>query len=446
MTDLLLVLAFISFFALGTLAPFVFSLGYVWVDIFSPHLLSYGLLKSVPVSFLIGAAAFLSYLLFDRRTPPRPTLLISLYFMLAIWISLTTSWAVVPVDAFVKYDVSIKTLLFAAFMPFVFRTRGQIESFLMVMLFASTAHIMPWGLKTAISGGGYERSLGLLSSNSFWLSESSVISAVCFTFIPLMLVLARHNVLIPPNRYTRIMFYGLSALFAIGAIGTFARTALVAIAVMGSGMWWRAKRKIWFAIGGMVALLFLLLFISDSWTARVSTVADYQNEGSASTRILVWRWTWNFALQNPLGGGFNSFMINRIETANIDPTQPPVVQFGRAFHNIYFAVLGEHGFPGLALYASIQLLTFLALHATRKRLRGYPEHAWCYDLAGALQISLATLLACSNFVDVSFNPIVWNMLALGMCLNYYSLRAVPAKKSGMRQFDNVASNPVPARA
>ena len=445
MTDLFLVLCFVSFLAIGTMAPFVLSIGYVWVDIFSPHLLSYGLLNSIPVSFLIGGAAFASYLLFDRRTPPRPTLLLGLYFVLAVWISLTTSWAVKPAEAFLKFDPSIKTLLFATFMPFVFRTRVQIEAFVQVMLFATCAHILPWGIKTAMSGGGYDRSLGLLSSNSFWLSESSVISAVCFTFIPLMLALARHNVLLPPSRYTRMVFYGLSGLFAIGAVGTYARTALVAIAVMAVGLWWRAKHKIRYALGGAVALFVLLLFTSDRWTERVSTVSDYQNESSSATRLLVWAWTWDYALQNPLGGGFNVFLINRIESKG-DGTQPGVVQFGRAFHNIYFAVLGEHGFPGLALYLSIQVLTFIGLHATRKRLRNHPEHLWCYELAGALQISLATLLASSNFVDVSFNPIIWNMLALGMCLIYYGLRAVPATKARVRQFDTMTTNPVPARA
>ena len=447
MTDLLLVLCFVGFIALGTMAPFVFSLGYVWVDTFSPHLLSYGLLNSIPVSFLIGAAAFASYILFDRRNPPRLTLLLGLYFALAVWITLTNFWAVMPVEAFSKFDVSIKTLLFAAFMPFVFRTRVQIEAFVQVMLFAAAAHILPWGIKTAVSGGGYDRSLGLLGVNATWLSESSAVSAICFTFIPIMLVLARQNILLPPSRYTQAVFYGLSGLFAIAAVGTYARTAIVGLVVMSAGLWWRAKRKIGFAIVGAVALMGLLSFTSDAWTARVSTSTEYQTESSAVTRLLVWRWTWDYALQNPLGGGFNVFLINRIETKG-SPDQPPVVQFGRAFHNIYFAVLGEHGFPGLALYLSIQGLTFLGLHATRKRLRGQPEHAWCYDLAGALQIALATMLACANFVDMSFSPLIWNMLALGMCLNYYGLRAVPATKTNVWQAGNLASasSPVPVRA
>lgn len=448
MTDLLLVLCFVGFMALGTLAPFVLSLGYVWVDTFSPHSLSYGLLTSLPVSFLIGATAFASYLLFDRRNPPRPTLLLGLYFVLAVWITLTTTWAILPVQAFSKYDTAIKTLLFAAFMPFVFRTRVQIEAFVQVMLFSAAAHILPWGLKTAVAGGGYERSLGLLGNNAIWLSESSAISAICFTYIPILMYLARHNVLLPPSRYTKAMFYGLCCLFAIGAIGTYARTALVGLAVMSAGLWWRAKHKIGFAIGGVAAFFFLLLFTSDRWMERVGSVENYQAESSGGTRVLVWRWTWNFALQNPLGGGFNSFMVNRIESVSSNPSEPPVVQFGRAFHNIYFAALGEHGFPGLAVYLSILILTFVGLHAIRKRLRAHPEHAWCYNLAGALQISLATMLACANFVDMSFSPLIWNFLALGLCLICYAHRTVPVVKTSRWPVGSLTSgsSPAPSRA
>ena len=55
MTDLLLTLSFVAFLALGTLAPFVFALGYVWVDIFAPHRISDAILTTVPVALIIAS-------------------------------------------------------------------------------------------------------------------------------------------------------------------------------------------------------------------------------------------------------------------------------------------------------------------------------------------------------------------------------------------------------
>ncbi len=441
MSDLLITLAFIGFLAFGLVSPFFLTLGYVWVDTFYPQFVARETLGSVPVSFIMGAAAVGSYLLMDRRSPPRLGLLFALYLALAAWITLTTTWAVLPGPAWGKWDVASKTLVFAAFIPFVIRSRIQIEAFVQVLLFSTAAHLLPWGAKTLLTGGGYNQSLGLLDSNQIPLSESSVVSAVSIMFVPLLVVLARHNRLIPPGWLPRLLFYGLIASFLIGSVGTFARTGLVGLAVMGGGMLWRSKRKAGFAVAGALALGLMFAVTSDKWTERVSTISDYQTEGSALVRTLVWQWTWNFAKEHPLGGGFEVYMTNRIVLPVTDPGGEAMVQNGRAFHNIFFAVLGEHGFPGLALYLSIMGLSLLELQATRRTLRGLSEHTWCYEMAGALQISLATLLICANFVDISFNGLMWEMLALSVCLREYARRVVRADKVPPARFNSVVCRP-----
>lgn len=424
MTDLLLVLSFVGMLALGTLAPFLFSLGYVWVDTFLPHRISDALLTNVPVALIMGVAALGSYILLDRREAPRITGLHFLYVLLAVWITLTTTWAVAPGPAWFKWDPSIKALMFAAFLPFVFRSRVQIEAFLQVLIFSAAAHIVPWGLKAALTGGAYNQALGQLGVNASIMSESSAIAAMCFTFVPFLLHLSRHNLIIKPGKVTQAGFYGLMALYALGAIGTFARVALVGLAVMYIGMWIRARRKFWFTVFAGLGLFAMTAFTSAQWTERISTIADYKTEDSALTRTLIWRWAWGFAQDNPLGGGFNAFVTNHIVIPTADPMAPRV-ENGRAFHNIYFAVLAEHGYPGFVIYMSILIGTFFSLQRTRRRLRKAVEHVWAFEMAGTLQISLATFLACANFIDVSFFPILWYLLGLALCLHQYARRAVP---------------------
>lgn len=62
-------------------------------------------------------------------------------------------------------------------------------------------------------------------------------------------------------------------------------------------------------------------------------------------------------------------------------------------------------------------------------------------MAGALQISLTTLLACANFVDISFNGLLWEMLALSACLREYARRVVRADKVPPARFDAVVWRP-----
>lgn len=143
MQDLLLLLATVGFLAAGLLVPFVMSLGYVWVDLFSPHLISASLLSSVPLSLGFGVMAVLVYLIADRRSPPRLSTVTSVQVALCIWITLTTTWAVSPDTAWWRWDLAIKVAFFAAFLPYVIRSRVQIEALALVYLFSIAAHTVP---------------------------------------------------------------------------------------------------------------------------------------------------------------------------------------------------------------------------------------------------------------------------------------------------------------
>ena len=422
MLDLSLLAVCVMFAAVGFLSPFVWALGYVWVDTLVPHRLSYSLLTSVPIAFIMGGAALAAYLIQDRRALPRLTAVHVLCFVMAAWITLTTSWAVVD-SAWVKWDNSVKTVLFAAFMPFVFRSRVQIESFIMVFALAASAHLIPWGVKTMLTGGGYRQSLGLMSANATWLSESSAVSIVVIMFIPLLLWFRKHSLLVPWTRARTWFSSSMTVLYLFASIGTFARTGVIAMAMLGGSMLLQTRRKVLFLVIAGVLGGGLMAVTSDRWFDRINTISDYENESSAFTRILIWKWTLGYVAEHPLGGGFNVYLTNVIVgPPGLDGK--PSIQYGRAFHNIYFAALGEHGYLGLALYLAIMSLSLMSMRRVRRQCRGRPDLEWAGDLAQATLLGFAILLVCGNFIDISFNYLIWNMVSLTMCLTAHVHRAL----------------------
>ena len=430
MLDLTLFSFCLMFVALGVLSPFIWSLGYVWVDVLVPHQISYALLNSIPLAFIMGAGAVGSYLLLDRRAPPRITLAHALCAVMAVWITLTQTWAVVPAAAWAKWDPSVKVVIFTCFMPFVFRSRVQIEAYLLVLLFAAAGHLLPWGLKTLLTGGGYNQSLGLLSVNATTLAESSSVAAVGIMFVPLLTWMRTHSLLIPTQRARTVLSAFLIVFYLIATIGTFARTGLVGLAVLGGGMFLRARRKGLFIVATVALAGILFAVTSDRWTARISTVTDYTEESSALVRLLVWQWTLDFAAEHPLGGGFNSFLVNTIVLATgADGT--PLVEHGRAFHNIYFAVLGEHGYPGLAIYVSILGLSLWSMQRVIRQCKGRADLLWAADLARAAQLALLVMMACGNFIDLSFIFVIWDIVALILCLNAHVHRVLHPKGANL---------------
>jgi len=415
-----LLFLYVSFVGLSTVAPFVATLGYVWVDTFTPQNVAYIVLNQMPVAMIMGAVAVGGYFLLDRRSPPPLSAESLLMVCIVIWVNLTMIWAQAPDAAWEKWDWAVKTLAFATFIPLVIRSRVQIEAFAQTYVFSLAATFVPFGLKVLISGGGYGQNLGLTGGNS-GLAEGGLLSTVCLMAVPLAIHLSKHSQLIPRMKLLPLAYWFVAALAVITAVGTYERSALIGIVALGLYMWVRSKNKFAFGLVAVLIAVLLIYTTSSAWNARVSTIGDYQQENSAFTRILVWRWTLGFVATHPLGGGFQTFLINHIEFPATE-TQPATEQFGRAFHSIYFEMLGEQGYPGLAMLFLITGISFYKLHRLARKARAYPELEWITSLSNALQSGMAVFLSCGAFVGIMFQPMYWYFIAMSISLNAYMWR------------------------
>jgi probable O-glycosylation ligase (exosortase A-associated) len=413
--SLFLALVYVSFLCLGLAAPFVFTLGYAWVDTFRPQSVAYIILNQFPVALVMGIAALLGYFFMDRRSPPRLSLPLVLMLLMGFWVTATMVWAESPDQAWIKWDWAFKTMMFSAFIPLVIRSRVQIEAFAQTYVFSLAANFIPFGAKVLISGGGYGRNLGLIGGNSN-LAEGGFLSTVCLMAIPLALHLGRHTQLLPRSRLIQLCYLGLAGFALVTALGTYERSALVGMVVLGAYMLMRSRNKLLFALCLAVIGVVVLHFMSKSWTSRIDTVNQPLTEDSALTRLLVWKWTFLYVLQHPFGGGFNLYVIDRIEFAD------GLVVFGRAAHSIYFEVLGEEGWIGLALYLGLAGWAFLTLRKLARRTRKVAHLAWCADMSDALQSGLAVFMTAGAFVGIAFQPAFWYFIAMSISLREYVRR------------------------
>ena len=406
---------YVAFIALGTQAPFVLTLGYVWVDTFSPQLVSYIILNDIPVAMIMGALAVGAYLLLDRRAVPHLRAITVIQLILAVWITLTSLWALFPEVAWGKWDWAFKTLLFSAFIPFVIRSRVQIEAFLQVYMLSLAANLIPYGGKMLLSGGGYGRDYGLVAGNS-GLSEGSTLAAVSVMTIPLYLFLRRHSILAPKSVLVRQLYIGLAILAGLTTLATFERTGLVGLLTLGGALLLKSRRKVLTLIVGLIMAGLTTFVTSGAWTSRISTIGQYQTEASAYARILVWKWTLGFVQSYPLGGGFGAYLADRIEF------QDDSVRMGVAFHSVYFELLGEQGWPGLAMFLSLAGFSLYGLQRSIRQARAYPELVWYRDLCSTLQVSLVILLVCGSFIGIAFQPMFHYLFALSASVAEYVRR------------------------
>jgi putative inorganic carbon (HCO3(-)) transporter len=421
--SLWLLLVYLTLVGLGIAAPFVLTLGYVWVDTFQPQNVAYVILNQVPVAMVMGGAAVIGYFILDRRSPPRFTLASALQLLLALWVTLTMVWAEAPVPGWEKWNWAFKSIMFSAFIPLVIRSRVQIEAFAQTYVFSLAANFVPFGAKTLISGGGYGQNLGLLTGNS-GLAEGGLLSTLCLMAVPLALFLGRHGQLLPKTKPVRLAYFGIAGLAVVTALGTFERSALIGLVILAMYMLSRSRHKLRLGLLLGVFALALVYVMSSRWTERISTIGDYAEESSALVRILVWRWTFNYAVSHPLGGGFAAYLIDSVELPD------GTVEFGRAFHSIYFELLGEQGWIGLGLFCLLSGSTLLGLRRMARRARKVPEMAWCADMSDALQSALMVFLTAGAFVGIAFQPMFWYFIAMSISLREYVHRVEQLQAQG----------------
>jgi len=437
MRDLGLVLFLLAMLGLGLKRPFVFVLAFVYVDIVQPQRLSYYLLSSASISMMLAPLAMGAWLLFDEKRWTRFSGRQGLILALLAYVAMTTFHADLPGEAQEKWVWVWKVLVFAAFLPFTLWSRLRIEALLLVLALSAASIMIAVGIKTAAGGGGYGANLAFVDNNT-GLFESSTMSTAAIALIPIIVWLMRNGTIFPPDWRVRIFSCALIFACLLIPIGTQARTGLVCIAALVLLALRDVRRR--FLYVGMLGLagMAAVPMLPSSFSERMGTIQEYQADESASTRLAIWAWTIDYAAHNPLGGGFEAYRQNKLQIAVTSTQgsgqvaqvkQETVTDQGRAYHSSYFEMLGEQGFPGLALYLLLHGYGVIRMEVLRRRFRRRPgDDQWVGSLAGALQSAHLIYLVGSIFVGLAFMPFMFMLIGAEIGLdNHLRRRAMLAK-------------------
>lgn len=427
----LIFLAFIGAIMLGGLRrPFLFVLLYVYIDIVAPQRLTYGFMTTLPISAIAVGLAVLAWMLADDKRDMRVNFRQGLIALLLGWCWYTTRNADFPVEALTKWEWVWKALAFAIFLPLTLRTRLRIEALLLFMVLSIAAIAITGGIKTLAGGGGYG-SLQLLVAENSGLYEGSIISTVGIAMIPIILWFTHSGTIFPPDWRVKLFGYALTFSCLLLPVGTQARTGLLCIGLLALLLIRDARRKFLWLAGLALMGAAAVPFLPTAFTDRMDTIGSYKADASASTRIEVWKWTWDYAKAHPMGGGFEAYRQNfiRYDKVKVDDVagnnatveRTLEVDRGRAYHSAYFEMLGEQGYPGLAIWLLINLGGIWRMEVLRRRYRA-GENAWAGSLATALQHAHLIYMLGAVFVGIAFQPVLFMLVGAQIGLDTYLAR------------------------
>ncbi len=370
-----------------------------WLGYMNPHRLTYGFAYDFPFSMIVGLVALAAFAVTKDRQ--KMTWSGETVVLLAFigWMLFTTMLAFYPHPAWEQWNKVWKIQLFIFLTLLLINNREKLHWLIWTIVLSLGFYGVKGGLFTILTGGSNH----VLGPAGTFIGENNELALAMVMTIPLIRYLHM--------RETRTWLrHGLAAamvLTAVSAIGSQSRGALLAMAAMGLFLWAKSRHK--FATGAFVvlAVAIVAMVMPQQWYDRMDTIKSYDQDLSAQGRINAWHTAFNVARHNFTGGGFE--VLNRATTFR-DYAPNPAVVFDA--HSLYFEVMGEHGFIGLALFLLLGGLVWRRGRQIIARCKHDVEIKWAADLAAMVQVSLVGYAVGGAFLGMAYFDLPYHLMAI----------------------------------
>lgn len=210
-------------------------------------------------------------------------------------------------------------------------------------------------------------------------------------------------------------------------VGTYSRGALVGLAVISLALVVKSRHKVVGLLVIALAVITLVTLTTHAWQDRMSQFLEGNLDASAYSRLIAWGGGWNLAKEYPItGGGFDVFTDEQIFPSFVPPSLRGAL-YGKihhlhSSHSIYFEMLGEQGFVGLALFLLLIGSCFISLSELRRKTRLYPELEWVNPYTHMLQVTLLAYMANGATLGRAYFDFFYQVVALAIVLKILAQR------------------------
>ena len=398
MRDIAITLAVFGSLPFILARPWIGILVWTWLSFMNPHRLAWGFSVTMPFAMVVVLTTLVAIAI--SREPKKLRMQPELVLMVAFlgWMFLTTLNAHYPAFAWEQFEKVVKIFFMIVVATLVINTRERLIALVWVIALSIGFYGVKGGVFTLVTGGGYYVR-GPLGS---FISGNNEIGMALVMTVPLLYYCSQTAT----RRFLRWGFLSAVFLTIVATLGTQSRGALVGLCAMGFVFWLKARHK--FQIAALIVLTAAVLvpFMPESWFERMSTIRDFEQDRSALGRINAWEMAFNMARAELFGGGFESFQAAEFAKYS------PVAMLTFDAHSIYFEVLGEHGFPGLAFFLLIAGTTWRSASKIIRAYKEDPELKWLCDLMAMTQVSMVAYLVAGAFLGLAYFDYFYNLVLI----------------------------------
>jgi probable O-glycosylation ligase (exosortase A-associated) len=364
--------------------PYVGVLLWTWFALQQPHRDVYGFAQTAPLNFVLAIVTLGAWIFSrERKTAPGGFIFWMLVVFL-LWMALNTYLAFDVIQAWPIWDQTWKTFLLGFVIAAVANSRIRMYALVWVIVIALFFYGVKGGLFTILTGGHFH----VNGPAATQIGDNNQLATALLMVLPLANWLRGQ---VADKRISLLLMGGIG-LTIIAVIGTYSRGALIGLGALGLFMLLRTRRRFVYIAAAATFGLLVINFMPQNFLHRASTISESTDLSAANKsdidasfegRLDAWRVAVDYASDHfPFGAGFSNLQLGKLYNS-YSPGHAP-----HAAHSIYFEVLGDHGFVGLAMYLIIIAAAFLKCSRIMSLTKNEPERQWAYDLGIAIQGSL----------------------------------------------------------
>ena len=429
MRDVMLVIGVLAMVPMMLARPFLGVLVWCWVALLVPNSYVFGFATGIRFNYWIAILTLIAWLVspIPKRIPVnRTTVLLG---CLLAWgtISATMSLDPTPSATWTEWGNFAKIIALAFVIAGLIDTELKIRALLFAIALSMGFHAVDESLKFLITGGEHK----IWGPGTSIISDNNQFALATIMVIPIMIYLYTHS----KSRWVRLGLAVGVLLQVIAVIGTGSRGGLIGVLALGVWIVLTTGKKVRsLVVVGIIAAIALAL-APDRWYARMSTIDSASQDQSFMTRVVAWKINLLAAIDRPLvGAGFHAtqtlpvWITYASEFGKVDfiPSEQPSLTVPRAAHSIYFQALGDLGFVGFALFASLLVTAWRNSSAVIQAARDNSELAWAGRLARTLQYVLVPYLVSGAALSMAYFDLSYAIFALLAVLREHSDRSVTA--------------------
>jgi probable O-glycosylation ligase (exosortase A-associated) len=327
-------------------------------------------------------------------------------------------------DTWFRWDFVSKVLLMTAVTVAILDSFARLRIFVLVMAGCFGFFVLKALPFLILTGGAFR----LYGPEYSMVADNNDLGLALNMTLPLFFFLAQTE----SRRWARRVC-GFLFIVTIPAIFfTYSRGALVGLIVVLALMLLRLRQRFLLIPVLGFGLAVALLFAPAAWKQRMDPTRPDAVDGSAQSRLNAWAYSWNLSKDYPIaGGGFGTF------TDRLFDIYAPNTKDMHGPHSIYFQVLAEHGFVGLALYLALIGSCFASVSRLVKAAKFHGDHI-VLAYANMFRFSLLGFLTSGIFLGRAYFDYFFSIVA---CLAALEKLARREWANTREQSEETASGP-----